>query len=209
MNCYICGKPATETRPRFNGYSWVTPKMSKYRRCYCKECLKVEEEKTAEEHKLYVKLKKREMFRKAVKLLEDQHTDMYDYKESIEVVKDFLESNPDKFDSSYEVLTAIVLVHNRIYAKMQYKIGKYQVDFLLPDIMVVLEIDGERHKHKRDYDSVRDREIKKLLGSHWEIIRIPTERLDADAKKIPEAIDEILKYRETNHINWRKLYAIY
>lgn len=208
MNCYICGKPATETRPHFNGYSWVTPKMSKYRRCYCKECLKVEEEKTAEEHKLYVKLKKREMFRKAVKLLEDQHTDMYDYKESIEVVKDFLEGNPDKFDSSYEVLTAIVLVHNRIYAKMQYKIGKYQVDFLLPDMMVGLEIDGERHKHKRDYDSVRDREIKKLLGSHWEIIRIPTERLDADAKKIPEAIDEILKYRETNHINWRKLYAI-
>lgn len=181
--------------------------MSKYRRCYCKECLKVEEEKTAEEHKLYVKLKKREMFRKAVKLLEDQHTDMYDYKESIEVVKDFLEGNPDKFDSSYEVLTAIILVHNRIYAKMQYKVGKYQVDFLLPDKFTVLEIDGERHKHKRDYDSVRDREIKKLLGSHWEIIRIPTERLDADAKKIPEAIDKVLKYRETNHINWRELYV--
>lgn len=207
MNCYICGKQATETRPHFNGYSWVTPKMSKYRRCYCKECLKVEEEKTAEEHKLYVKLKKREMFRKAVKLLEDQHTDMYDYKESIEVVKDFLEGNPDKFDSSYEVLTAIILVHNRIYAKMQYKVGKYQVDFLLPDKFTVLEIDGERHKHKKEYDSVRDQEIKKLLGSQWEIIRIPTDRLDTDAKKIPKAIDKVLEYRETNRINWRELYA--
>lgn len=207
MNCYICGKQATETRPYFNGYSWSMPKLSKYRRCYCKECLEAEEEKTTEEHKLYIKLKKREMFRKAVKLLEDQHTDMYEYKEAIEVVRDFLEDNPDKFDSSYEVLTAIVLVQNRIHAKMQYKVGKYQVDFLLPDKFVVLEIDGERHKHKKCYDSVRDQEIKKLLGSQWEIIRIPTDRLDTDAKKIPKAIDKVLEYRETNHINWRELYV--
>lgn len=168
--------------------------------------MKSEEEKTAEERKLYVKLKKREMFRKAVKLLEDQHTDMYKYKGAIEVVRDFLEDNLDKFDSSYEVLTAIILVHNRIRAKTQYKVGRYQVDFLLPDMMVVLEIDGERHRHNKDYDSARDREIKKILGSHWEIIRIPTDRLDTNAKKIPEAIEKVLEYRETNHINWRSLY---
>lgn len=206
MDCYICGKQATETRPHLDGRTWVTPKLSKYRRCYCKECLKSEEEKTAEERKLYVKLKKREMFRKAVKLLEDQHTDMYKYKGAIEVVRDFLEDNLDKFDSSYEVLTAIILVHNRIRAKTQYKVGRYQVDFLLPDMMVVLEIDGERHRHNKDYDSARDREIKKILGSHWEIIRIPTDRLDTNAKKIPEAIEKVLEYRETNHINWRSLY---
>ena len=146
------------------------------------------------------------MFRKAVKLLEAQDTDMYEYQEAIDVVSDFIEDNADKFDSSYEVLTAIVLVQNRIYSKMQYKVGKYQVDFLLPDMFVVLEIDGERHKHKKDYDSVRDKEIKKMLGPHWEIIRIPTDRLDKDAKKIPEAIDKVLEYRETNHINWRELY---
>ena len=50
------------------------------------------------------------------------------------------------------------------------------------------------------------KEIKKILGPHWEIIRIPTERLDMNAKKIPEAIDKVLEYRETNHINWRELY---
>lgn len=158
------------------------------------------------ERKQYIKLKKREMFRKAVNLLEKQHTNMYEYQEAIEVVWDFLEDNVDKFDSSYEVLTAIVLVQNRIYSKMQYRVGNYQVDFLLPDYLVVLEIDGERHKHKKDYDSVRDKEIKKMLGPHWEIIRIPTERLDMNAKKIPEAIDKVLEYRETNHINWRELY---
>lgn len=206
MNCWICGKTATKTRMMFNGHSWYAPEISKYHRCYCEECLKQIEAKEIAERKQYIKLKKREMFRKAVNLLEKQHTNMYEYQEAIEVVRDFLEDNVDKFDSSYEVLTAIVLVQNRIYSKMQYRVGNYQVDFLLPDYLVVLEIDGERHKHKKDYDSVRDKEIKKILGPHWEIIRIPTERLDMNAKKIPEAIDKVLEYRETNHINWRELY---
>lgn len=206
MNCWICGETATVTRPVFDGFYWHTPELSEYHRCYCDKCLKETEKKESEERKVYIKLKKREMFRKAVKLLENQNTNMYEYKEAIEVVWDFMETNVDKFDSSYEVLAAIVLVQNRIYSKMQYKVGKYQVDFLLPDLLVVLEIDGERHKHKKDYDSVRDKEIKKILGPHWEIIRIPTDRLDKDAKKIPVAIEKVLEYRETNHINWRELY---
>lgn len=206
MKCWICGRPATKTRPVFDGMSWNEPEPSTYHRCYCEECIDKVLHDEREERKAYVRLRKREMFRKAVELLEKQHTDMYEYQEAIEVVSDFLEGNVDKFDSSYEVLTAIILVQNRIYSKMQYKVGKYQVDFLLPDLLVVLEIDGERHKHKKDYDSVRDKEIKKMLGPHWEIIRIPTERLDKDAKKIPEAIEKVLEYRETSHINWRELY---
>ena len=205
MNCWICGKTATTTRPVYDGFGYTSPEPSRYHRCYCDECYKEERRKESDERKLYIKLKKREMFRKAVNLLESQHTDMYKYKEAIEVVRDFIEENVDKFDSSYEVLTAIVLVQNRIYSKMQYKVGKYQVDFLLPDLLVVLEIDGERHKHKKDYDRVRDAQIKQTLGPHWEIIRISTDNLDKNAKKIPEAIDKVLEYRETNHINWRKL----
>lgn len=205
MKCWICGKTATETKPVFDGWAWMTPELSEFRRCYCRECLDKVVKTESEERKEYIRLKKREMFRKAVKLLEEQNTNMYEFKEAIEVVQNFIESNGDKFDSSYEVLTAIVLVQNRIYSKMQYKVGKYQVDFLLPDLLVVLEIDGERHKHKKDYDSVRDKEIKKMLGPHWEIIRIPTEHLDKNAKKIPDAIDKVLEYRETNHINWRAL----
>lgn len=205
MKCWICGKTATETKPVFDGLGWMTPELSEFRRCYCKKCLGKVVKTESEEHKEYIRLKKREMFRKAVKLLEEQNTNMYEFKEAIEVVSDFVEDNVDKFDSSYEVLTAIVLVQNRIYSKMQYKVGPYQVDFLLPDLLVVLEIDGERHKHKKAYDNARDKFIKKELGPHWEIIRIPTEHLDKDAKKIPEAIDKVLEYRETNHINWRSL----
>lgn len=205
MKCWICGKTATTTKPILDGTSWITPPLSDYRRCYCDKCLQKVVKSEAEERKAYIKLKKREMFRKAVKLLENQCTNMYEFKEAIDVVEQFIETNADKFDSSYEVLTAIVLVQNRIYSKMQYKVGKYQVDFLLPDLLVVLEIDGERHKYKKEYDSARDKYIKKALGPHWDIIRISTEHLDKNAKKIPEAIDKVLEYRETNHINWRNL----
>lgn len=205
MKCWICGDTATTTKQVFDGFSFYTPSLTKYRRCYCDKCLKEFERTEKEERDLYIRLKKRQMFRRACDILEGQHTNMYEYQEAIEVVHDFLESDVDKFDSSYEVLAAIVLVHNRIYSKMQQKVGKYQVDFLLPDLMVVLEIDGERHKHRKDYDSVRDKAIKKELGPYWEIIRIPTEHLDKNAKKLPEAIGKVIEYRETNHINWRSL----
>lgn len=137
--------------------------------------------------------------------MEKQSIKMYDYKEAIEVVENFLTKNPDKFDSSYEVLAAIILVNNRIYSKMQYKIGRYQVDFLLPEIGVVLEIDGERHKHHKQYDSNRDKFIKKELGYGWDIVRIKTEYLDMNAEKLVDAINAVVEYRETNHIPWRKL----
>ena len=205
IKCWICGEPATRTKPVLQYKIWVEPPLSEKRRCYCDKCYKELEQAETEERKTYVRLRKREMFRKAVKILENQNTNMYAYKDAIEVVHDFLEDNIDKADSSYEILTAIVLVQNRIYSKMQYKVGKYQVDFLLPDYMVVLEIDGERHKHRKEYDSQRDKFIKKELGVHWEIIRLSTDDLDKNAKKIPKAIEKVLEYRETNHIKWRKL----
>lgn len=175
-------------------------------RCYCDECGKriVEEEKRDIE--LYVKLKKVGMFRKALRILEKQTTDMYDYKDAINVVKDFVESHPDKFDSSYEMIAAIVLVKNHIASKMQYKIGRYQVDFLLPDLYVVLEIDGIHHKLKKQHDSDRDRYIKKELGDPWEIVRIKTDYLDKDAKALPNAIRKVIEYRENGKVNWRELY---
>lgn len=208
MKCWECGKPATTTRAVSvrHGYMF-RPEPSKYHRCYCDECLKKIQQTESEERAIFVKLRKREMLRKACNMLESQHTNMYEYKEAIEVVQDFVEDNVDKIDSSYEALAAIILVHNRIYSRMQYKVDSYQVDFLLPDLMVVLEIDGERHKHKqkKEYDSVRDRKIKEILGDGWEIIRISTDRLDENAKKLPEAIYKVIEYRKTKHVDWRNL----
>ena len=201
IKCWICGKPATLTKPIFDNGCWKEIKPTKYRRCYCDKCYKEHEKKESEDRKLYIKLRKQEMFRKAVKILESQHTDMYEYKEAIEVVQEFVENNPEKIDSSYEALTAIILVHNRIHSKMQHKVNTYQVDFLLPDLMVVLEIDGERHKGKKEEDKKRDHIIKTDLGPGWEVVRITTDMLDKNAKKLPEAIYKVIDYRLTEDIH--------
>lgn len=206
IKCWICGEEATKTRQveRKWGGQFEVP-VSKYSRCYCERCAKEVAEKEKKERDLYIHLKKREMFLKACNTLESQHTDMYAYREAIDVVEEFINKNPDKFDSSYEVLAAIILVQNRIYCKMQYKVGPYQVDFLLPDDGIVLEIDGERHRHRKEYDSQRDMQIKRELGSGWDIIRINTDLLDQNAKKLPEAIKKVVDYRETGHVNWRAI----
>lgn len=206
MKCWICGGEATETRViEYDGLSMVPKDLSPYTRCYCKKCREEVDEKEKRERTLYIRLKKHEMFLKACNILEKQHTNMYEYKEAIEAVEEFVEERPDKFDSSYEVLAAIVLVHNRIYCKMQYKVGSYQVDFCLPELGVILEIDGERHQYKKKQDSERDKFIKKELGPGWDIIRIKTDYLDQNAKKLPTAINKVIDYRETGRVNWRAI----
>lgn len=204
MKCWECGKEATTTRQEFYRLGWIDNhsswmraevKPSKYHRCYCKECLDRVQEQERKELAEYIRLKKRRMFLKACDILENQHTDMYEYREAIDAVEEHITENPDKYDSSYEVVAAIVLIHERIYTKMQQKIGNYQVDFLLPELLVVLEIDGDRHKHRKAYDSKRDKEIKSRLGPHWEVVRINTEYLDQNAKALPKAIDGVLKHR--------------
>ena len=205
IKCWECGRIATKTVPHSyydaecdDYIEWLpqTQEPSQWYRCYCDDCYeKVHDEEQAE-LKQYIILKKRIMFRKACNLLEKQGVDMYAYKEAIQVVEEHMQNNPDKYDSSYEAVAAMVLVQNRIYSKMQYKIGKYQVDFLLPELGIVLEIDGERHKYSRGKDSKRDEYIKKELGYGWDIIRIKTEYLDMNASKLVDALKAVVNHRE-------------
>ena len=207
ITCWICGAPATESRsPVYTYGTYKEQLIDSFHRCYCSKCMKEVMEQEEAELNEYVRLKKREMFKKALATLEKQATDMYEYKEAIDVVDDYLSEHPDKFDSSYEVLAAIILVHNRIYSKMQYRIGRYQVDFLLPELFVVLEIDGERHAYNKRHDTKRDIQLQQALGDGWDIIRIPIDLLDKDAKKLPEAIYKVIDYRQSGRVNWRKLY---
>ena len=209
VKCWNCGKRATQSlfdrKAGLDSRKKIEGKQTWYR-CFCDECFKEFQNRAACEREQYIYLKKREMFRKACNIIENQNINMYRYKDAIDAVEEVIEEHPDKFDSSYEVVAAIILVYNHIYAKMQYKIGDYQVDFYLPEEQVVLEIDGERHKQRRNYDSLRDEYIRRTLGRPWEIVRIPTSLLDKNAKMIPEAIERVLDYRSVGKVNWRELY---
>ena len=199
MKCWICENEAVISKP----IGWDASDIlsdrncepSKFKRSYCKSCYAKEINRVAVAKQELARLKKQIMFENAMQLLEKQKYNFYENKEAICVVKDKLLKKTDNFDSSYEVVAAIILVSNRIYSKMQVKVGKYQVDFLLPDYKIVLEIDGDRHKTKKNRDNERDEKIKQILGIGWEVVRIPTELLDMKAENLVKGIESLLDYR--------------
>ena len=202
--------PSTEIRMK-NMICWECGKTfeanATYRRCYCDVCSTKHKDEIANNRKQMVYLKKFFMLERAMEILEKQSYDFNKHREEIKAVQDKFWDDPDKFDSADEIVTAIILVEHRIYAKLQYKIDRYQVDFLIPDYHVILEIDGDRHRYNVGRDSVRDEAIKYILGDDWEIIRIPTKYIETDASKLIVAIDKVLEVRENDgKINWRKIY---
>lgn len=206
MKCWICGGEATKTRNlsipiRSYGElidSSTIPNVNQ--RCYCDKCFKNHISEIREDNKLYVKLKKKRMYENAVDNLEHQKLSFIEYEEAIKAVGEYVAEHPDKFDSSYEMIAAIILIHNRVHCKMQYKVGKYQVDFLLPEERIVLEIDGEIHRDRKNFDTRRDAYIKKELGSDWHIVRIKTELLDKHADRLWDAIEKVIDYRECGKV---------
>jgi len=212
MKCWVCGEPNAEyTRnltAEYNLYSNITckaPVKSEHKRCYCKKCFEEMRERLRNENEQYTLLKRKRLFERAVDTLEHQGLNFYKYEEAIKTIEEYNEKNDGKFDSSYEIIAAIILIKNRYHIKPQYKIGRFQVDFLLPEDKIVLEIDGERHAHKKGHDSVRDEKIRNELGDGWQVLRIPTDLLEQDAAKLPDAIEKVMDYRDTRKINWRSL----
>ena len=199
LQCWCCGKKAETAKLTTHGLTFVRAPHQERWRAYCKECEANFKQEQSNIKAEYVRLKKAVMFENAVEKMEGQRLNIYDYKEAIEAVKEYITENPDKFDSSYEIIAAIVLIKDKVHIKPQTKVGKYSVDFLLPEELVVLEIDGERHKNRKYYDSQRDKAIKQTLGQNWEIIRIDTELLDKDAKSLLKAIRKIFEYRVFNN----------
>lgn len=206
MKCWICGKDAVGTLSYIYRYG-VTERAepSKYFRCYCEECMKETKDLRDYEDAEYVRLKKRQMFNTAIDNLESQKVDMYKLKPAIDKVEEYVGNHPDKFDSSYEILTAIVFISQGIQFQMQKKILRYQVDFYIPSHKLIVEIDGERHKNRKSFDNERDEKIIDEVGYDWNIVRIKTEDLDKNCMKLIKAIDNVLKYRATGKINWRDI----
>ena len=205
--CWLCGGKATVSRKYTEDFAGRTlfNSPNKHMRCYCQECFDKVIKAEEEEDKQYMIIRKKRMFEKAIRNLEKQKMDFMKFKEAIDTVEQYNLENLQKFDSSYEIMAAIILIHNHVKIKPQVTIGKYHVDFLLPDEHIVLEIDGDRHEMEKAKakDTWRDYEIKKILGDDWEIIRISTECLDMNADKLVKAMDKVLDYRLEKKIAWQ------
>lgn len=209
--CWICGQEAETTahmnRYVINGAVFFTPKsMSRKLRCYCEKCKIEYENQKKEDTAEYIRLKKQAMFENAMANIEKSgKVDMYNLRPAIDKTKLYLEKNPDKFDSSYEVIAVIMLIDAGCQIQLQAKVGRYQVDIMIPNRHLIVEIDGDRHAHRKEYDSQRDITIKEILGPEWDILRIKTEYLEQNPTKLVKAINYLREYKHTGKINWRKI----
>lgn len=177
--CWKCGKPIPHSE--FNGQT----------RRFCESCY----EKHSEEYKPitveYASLRNRVMFERAMRIMERAKADMTKYKRYANAVMKHSRENPEKYRSAEEMISAVILLAEGYNIEMNYGVGHYRVDILIPELHTCFEIDGERHKTKAAHDGKRDVEIRSKLGSAWEVIRIPCKYIDEQPEKLPEAIKEM------------------
>jgi len=78
-------------------------------------------------------------------------------------------------------------------------IGDYIVDFYCPELDLVVEIDGEIHKYKQEYDAKRDNYFRKLglYVIHFKAVDIKynLDNIMIDLVKFCKSIFEDMKFR--------------
>jgi len=183
--CWRCGD-------YFEGYNSRS-------REYCEDCTELYQQEDKQLMDDYLDMKMRIMWRRAVNNLEKQSLRMDDYYYEAQAVLDLAMQDYGKFRSSPEMMVAMELLRNDIRIKAEYKILKYRVDFFLPEMKVVLEVDGRLHDFKIKKDSNRDVAILTELNKKdtgWEIIRIPTKYIEQNLKQLVPAIKTLYKERQ-------------
>lgn len=163
-------------------------------RVYCNACKIRKNNKHKELIREYAALKVRIMHENALRIMEkSQKCYMHEYLESANRIYEMALDNTEAFMSAHEMIVGMVLDNYGIGYESNHKILNYRVDFYIPEFKVFLEVDGDQHRHRFDYDNKRDIQIRKELGSEWESIRIPTKYIEENPEKIPDAIEEMAK----------------
>lgn len=151
-------------------------------------------------------VKKIEMVDKAKRKLETPKCkEMHSYKKTLvseyaEKVKERILSGKDTFDSIPEVMLAIQLERIGLKYYSQKKIGDCKVDFVIPQIKVILEIDGEIYHKDNDKAFLRDRKIMSLVGENWEIIHIDASMVPKYTWNLKEALPFIIEERNDRYM---------
>ena len=183
--CRVCGAPIC---------SWSYIRGAEY---ICKECrqylLEIETERNLE----IATDKKACKLDEAIKRI-SRKTNIKLYEDAIDLVSQNL-NKPRWFQSTEEIMVALELLRRRIITHHQVRVFNYYVDFVLPEYMVALEIDGPifHCKEFKKQELIRDEAIIKAFGDGWEVIRISTEHINTNITKLFPAIKAVLKRRKS------------
>ena len=183
--CWICGKDIVES---FGAMDIMSGR-------FCKEHWREHQKQYKQTVTEYLKLKTQIMFERAVRLLENTGINMTDIKREAQAVQKHSVDSPGSYKSSQEMVTSVIMLKAGYDFELNYKIGKYIVDMYLPDLKLIVEVDGERHDNRQLQDSKRDTELRRMLGDEWEVIRIPTQYIEQNPLKIPDAVIALAKQK--------------
>lgn len=153
--CVMCGADIDE-------------KSGKY---YCETC---------EEKMRYVK--KLSMVDKAEKLILKKSRDKKEIPDEevlkySKVVRERISNGIDKFSSVPEVIAAIQMQRINLEYETQKMIAGTKVDFYIPEIKIIFEVDGSIYHSDKDKTFLRDRQIMKEVGEKWEIVHINSDKI--------------------------------
>lgn len=174
--CEVCGSEIKNKQ-----YS----RTRKYVCDCCKKAIK-KREKIALERLEDIITPNEKRFNVAVENIKKQVKDFGKYEKAIGIAKSRLE----RYGSIPEAMVAIELIKNHHRIIPQQKVGKYKVDFALPDIKKVIEVDGELY-HRNNHNSDREGTIQLSLGFDWKILHIPAELIAKDITKLQRAINSV------------------
>ena len=77
---------------------------------------------------------------------------------------------------------------NGLRFRCQHPIGNFILDFYCPSRKLVIEIDGEIHKERTEYDIVR---TSKLEEYGYRVIRFSNERVINDLQGVLDEIEQV------------------
>lgn len=166
-------------------------------RVYCPECKQIIKIQHEEKLKEYIKLKMEMMLERALCIMERSgKVSMDSIREPFESLSKRFASGEEGYKSAEEIVAALILDDNGIEYEANKRIGRYVVDFYIPELKAILEVDGHEHNAKTVYDSKRDIELRQDLPPDWEIVRIKTEFIAQNPSRIPKAIEEIRERKQ-------------
>jgi very-short-patch-repair endonuclease len=162
---------------------WQYGRKRTYLCKYCRDAIN-KKEKILLDHIAGIETPAEKRFCKAVENIEKQVKHFEKYEKAIKMAK----GRAEKYASIPEAMVAIELLKNKHRVIPQQRVGKYRVDFVLPDEKKAIEVDGELY-HRNKRNDGREGIIQLTLGLDWKIIHIPAELIAKDIRKLEKAIN--------------------
>lgn len=148
-------------------------------------------------------IKKMEMVDKAQKELEKRKGKMRRFKEKFDMskytneVKNRVVNGIDNFSSMPEAIVAIQMQRIGLKYETQKDIAGKKVDFIIPEIKIILEIDGELYHTDEDKEFLRDRQIMHEVEEKWEIVHIKAKEIPKYTWNLREGLPYVVSERNS------------